>query len=184
MSDEMDFSNLNLAALAEMQTDGIDAIQTLLFPVGIYAVKNQSVLLGMSEPEPGALDKDGNPQLPLFFVDFKHEVIEAKPADPKVDADKLVGRILSERHMLWPKQMQDMIALLKGKYKKAGFNYQEPSHMGGLEGGTPGWLDNAVEQLFMIRVKHLKPNPTTGAQRAVYDWNKLATNTGEEDIGG
>jgi len=166
-----DLSSLSLAEMAEMQTDDIKAIKNLLFPLGTYDVRVKSAMLGESRPAPGEVDeRTGKLKLPLFFTDFKFEILAARPVDLDLDPESLVGREISERHTFWPNEFKERIGLLKGRYNEVGFDTS--GHMGGVEGNEPGWIDSAVEQFMEIRVRHGKPN-ADGNQKQYFDWKKI-----------
>lgn len=162
-----DLSSLSLADMAEMETDDIQAIQTILFPIGLYGVKVTAANLGVNTPQAGELDDKGDPKLPLYYVNYRFEVLVAKPTDPAVESEPLVGRSISERHVFWPNEFSERIGLLKGRYEKVGFS--NAGKMGGVEGAEPGWLDSAVDQMLWIKVTHGKPK-ADGSQPAYYDW--------------
>lgn len=172
--------SFTLADFAEMETDDIKAIKSLLFPAGMFGVLVKSVTLGVTKNTEGKIDeKTGAPFPDLYWVDFKAEVVDAEPLDKEIDKESLLGRTISERFTFWPAQMKELIGLLKGRYKEAGFEIN--GKLGGLEGGEPGWLDSAVDKLLIIRVRHGKPNAETGVQRAFYDWKKAPTQGGEQE---
>lgn len=162
----------SLADLAGMDTTEVKVLESRLFPAGLYGVRCTSVILGMNEAKEGIDEKTGQPYLPLPHVTFKYEVLEAEPADKKIESDKLIGRTLSDQIMLWPNQLEDEIGYLKGNYKKIGL--ESDGRLGGMEGGEPGWLDGAVEHMFHIKVTHSKPN-ADGIQRTRITWQKQQT---------
>lgn len=172
-------ASMTLADFAEMETDDIQALDSLLFPMGVYGCRVLSSTLGMQASDPTKLDEEtGLPLPPLFYCETVFEVVEADPTDKKnQDPEKLVGRKITDRQTFWPKQRDEMIGLLKGKYKKAGFNIN--GRMGGVEGAEPGWIDSAVDQFAIIRVRHSKPN-AEGRQRIFIDWDKAPT-AGEQE---
>jgi len=164
-------ASMTLADFADMDTDEIKALDSLLFPAGVYGVRITQAQLGMNESDPNKIDeKTGLPYPPLFYVEFKYEVLEAEPIDRSLDVDSLVGRVITDRHTFWPSNFKDQIGLLKGKYKKAGLSID--GKVGGMEGGEPGWIDGAVDHIMVLRVKTSKPN-SEGMQRNFYDWAQV-----------
>lgn len=163
-------AEFSLASFAEMETDDIKALDSLLPPAGIFAMKVTSAQLGQNPPKEGIDEDTGLPYLPLVYLQFKYEVLDAQPADKAVDPETLLGRTWSERFTFWPKQLQDNIALLKGRYAKAGV--PNSGRMGGLEGGEPGWIDGIVEEIIKVKIRH-STNKTTGNTNAYFDWMKF-----------
>lgn len=136
----------SLAELAALDTSEVKAITSLLPAVGIYTVKGVEVKGGQREPQ------EGKP--PLFYFNFVSDVVEFKPADKSIDPETVVGRKLIDSFTLWPAQFQDMIGLLKGRYKAIGLSNDSPSNLGGVEGAAPGWLDNIVGHVYKVKVTH------------------------------
>lgn len=165
MSTVTETSGFSLADFAGTDTTEVKELTSLLPPAGVFAVRTTSAILGMNEAEEGAVNKDGTPKQNLFFTNFKYEVLEAAPLDKSVDADKLVGRNLSQRFTFWPSNFEEQIGLLKGMYKKVGLDNK--GKIGGMEGGEPGWMDGVVEHMFKIRIRHGKVN---GNDQAFFDW--------------
>jgi hypothetical protein len=167
---------LDLATLADMDTEEVKGITTILFPEGIAAVKITEARLGQTQVAEGEVDEKGNPKIPQPFVQFGFEVADFQPTDKGLDGEDFIGRKLSERHTLWTSELKERIALLKGTFEKCGLSTS--GKLGGLEGGEPGWLDEAVDQLIMIRIKHSRPRNPGDEPRARYKWEKLETNQG------
>ena len=171
-------AEFSLASFAEIVTDDIKALDSLLPPAGIFAMRITSAQLGENPAKEGIDEKTGMPYLPLFFLQFKYEVLEAQPVDKGVDPETLVGRVWNERFTFWPAQMQDNIGLLKGRYQKAGI--PNTGRMGGLEGGEPGWVDGAVESMIKVKIRHAT-NKNNGSTNAYFDWVKLPTPVAEAE---
>lgn len=168
-----DMAGFSLADLGNTETDEIKAIETLLFAQGLYDVKIVSMTLG-SLPAKEGLDDKGNPFAPLFYVDEKYEVLEAQPLDKAIDAESLQGRTITNRTTFWARSMvefQEQIGLLKGRFQKAGLD--NSGRIGGVEGGEPGWLDNAADEIIKIKVTHSKEN-SEGVQYQRVAWQKKA----------
>lgn len=162
-----------LADLAGMETDEIQTLDSRLFPAGLFGVRCTSVILGMREAKEGINEKTGQPYLPVPFVTYKFEILEANPVDKKIESDKLIGRTLTDSITLWPDSIEEEIGVLKGNYKRIGLD--NSGRLGGMEGGEPGWLDGANEHTFYIKVTHGRPN-AEGVQRARIYWQKSEQN--------
>ena len=176
-ADEM--NGFSLADLGNTETDEIKAIESLLFTPGLYDVKIVSMALGQLPAKEG-LDDKGNPYAPLFYVDEKYEVLEAEPLDKAIDAESLQGRTITNRTTFWARSMaefQEQIGLLKGRFQKAGLD--NSGKIGGVEGGEPGWLDNAADEVIKIKVTHSKPNDE-GVQYQRITWQKKTGGFQEE----
>lgn len=174
-----DMSGFSLADLGNTETDEIKAIESLLFTPGLYDVKIISMNLGQLPAKEG-LDDKGNSYAPLFFVDEKYEVLEAEPLDKAIDPEGLQGRTISNRTTFWARSMpefQEQIGLLKGRFQKAGLD--NTGKIGGVEGGEPGWLDNAADEIIKIKVTHTKPNDE-GVQYQRITWQKKSGGFQEE----
>ena len=145
----------SLADLADMNTDEIKSLDSRLFPEGIFAVRGTEALLSKSEKE--GIDPETNePFLPLFALNHKFEILEAKPLDKGIDPESMVGRVLTQRRTFWPKSFLEEIALVKGDYEKIGL--ETAGRMGGAEGSEPGWIEGIVDHTFALKVTHSKPN--------------------------
>jgi hypothetical protein len=171
---EVGSGGLNLAELADMDTEEVKGITTILFPTGIVAAKITEARLGQTEVREGEVDDKGNPKIPQPFVQFGFEVADFQPVDKSLNGEEYIGRKLSERHTLWTSELKDRIALLKGTFEKCGLDTS--GKLGGLEGGEPGWLDRAVDELVMLRISHTRPRNPGDEPRARYKWEKLETN--------
>lgn len=163
MTDQLEESAdtfFSLADLAALDTDSIQAMTSRVPYAGIYTVIGESVKGAQGEP------KDGKPGLLSFR--FAAEILEAEVTDKTINPDDLKGRKLNESYTLWPKEMQTMLALLKGRYQKVGLAHTGTGlGLGGVEGQPPGWLDAIVGHKFQIRVRtYIKDGET----RAAYDW--------------
>lgn len=158
---------LSLSALAEFDTTGLSAMTSRLPPKGIFLVRDKSVML----TEKPSQDPD-KPN--LYMVTFKYECLEATLADPEVDAEAMVGREFTETYTLWPDQMQELIQLLMGRYKKVGLEHH--GRLGGVAEMEPGWLDGVVDHVFNLRIRHWTTK--SGNEQAGYDW--APAETGEE----
>lgn len=169
-------SDFSLAEFADYVTDDIKELDSLLPPMGTFYVEVVSANLGKNPPKEGINPDTQLPYPPLVFTGFKYKVLQATPADKSIDADTWVGRPLSERHTFWPAQFKDSIGLLKGRYKKVGF--ENNGRLGGVEGGEPGWIDSAVGQILGLKCKHI---PKNGSFIAVYDWFKAEVEGGESE---
>lgn len=174
-----DMAGFSLADLGNTETDEIKAIESLLFTPGLYDVKIVSMNLGQLPAKEGLNDK-GEPYAPLFYVDEKYEVLEAEPLDKSVDAESLQGRTITNRTTFWARsqtEFLEQIGLLKGRFQKAGLN--NSGRIGGVEGGEPGWLDGAADEIIKIKVTHSKPNDE-GVQYQRITWQKKAGGFQEE----
>lgn len=165
---------LDLASLADMDTDEVQGITTILFPMGIAAVKITEARLGQTQVAEGEVDKDGKQKIPQPFVQFGFEVADFDPVDKTLNGEDFIGRKLSERHTLWTSELKERIALLKGTFEKCGLS--TAGKLGGLEGGEPGWLDGSIDQLIMLRITHSRPRNPGDEPRARYKWERLVTN--------
>ena len=174
MSADANVASMSLADFAEMDTSDVAAVKSLLFPAGIYGVRIQHAIAGQTMPEAGKTDDNGDPLPPLFWIEFKYEILEAAPADKSVDVEKMIGRTLTERFTLWPDQFKEMIGLLKGsRYKLVGL--PTDGRLGGVEGAEPGWIDGANDKMILLKVRHKK-------ERAYYDWAPVKGMESEEQI--
>lgn len=137
----------SLADLAGMNTDAVATLTSLLPAVGVYTVRGLDIKAGRNEGQ------DGKP--PLFFFTFSSEILDAKLVDKNIDVEALVAakRKLSDSFTLWPNQFQDMIGLLKGRYKTIGLP-NTGERLGGVEGQPPGWLDGIVNYVYKVKVTH------------------------------
>jgi len=174
-----DMAGFSLADLGNTETDEIKAIESLLFTPGLYDVKIVSMNLGQLPAKEGLNDK-GEPYAPLFYVDEKYEVLEAEPLDKSVDAESLQGRTITNRTTFWARsqtEFLEQIGLLKGRFQKAGLN--NSGRIGGVEGGEPGWLDGAADEIIKIKVTHSKPNDE-GVQYQRITWQKKTGGFQEE----
>lgn len=169
-------AEFSLADFANQETDEVKELDSLLMPLGTYAVKVTSVALGGGERKEGIDEKTGMPYLPLFFVERKYEIIEAQLVDKKIDADKYVGRTIRDRITFWPNGYDDTVGLLKGDYKRVGL--PNTGRLGGLEGAEPGWMDGAVDAIIGLKCTYFKQN---GEDRARYKWFRLDVGTAELD---
>lgn len=151
----------SLADLAGMDTSDIAVVSSRLPAAGLYTVIGTEVKLGM-------MDKNGDkPQ--LAYINFGFEVLDFEPTK-EMDEEaiqRIIGRKLSDRSTLWPEDMAESIGLVKGNYKRAGINIEEPKNLGGVEGQPQGWLDNMVEKIFQIRIRH---GLSKGEERAFINW--------------
>lgn len=159
----------SLASFADTNTDDIVALDSLVPPAGAFGVRVSGAALGENEKKEGIDPNTGMPYLPLFFAAYKYEILSADPLDKNVDGEKLKGRVLNDRFTFWPTQMQEYIGLLKGRYRKAGI--ATDGRMGGVEGGEPGWIDGAVDQIIGLKIRHGKN--ADGSPRAYFDWFNL-----------
>lgn len=153
MSNEM---YMSLADLAEMNTDEIAVLMSRLPEAGMFLVQCTGATAGESRVE-------GKP--PLFRFGFKSEILVAEPLNKELDAEKLVGKNLTESYTLWPDQLAESIGLLKGRYIQVGLT--PAGRMGGVEGAAPGWIDTIVGHKFWIRVRRFT---ASGTERAGFDW--------------
>lgn len=167
--------DFSLAEFADQDTSDIKELDSLLPPMGVFYVKITTAKLGENPPKEGLDPKTGMPYPKLIYTGYKYQVLQALPADKSIDADTWTNRVLSERHTFWPAQLKDSIGLLKGRYKKVGF--ENSGRMGGVEGGEPGWIDGAEEKIIGLKCKHI---PKNGSSIAVYDWFKVEVE-GEAD---
>lgn len=161
-------SGFSLADFANTTTDEIKELDSLLMPMGTYAVKVVSAQLGQGEAKEGIDEKTGMPYLPLFYLERKYEVLECNLVDKSLDNQRFVGRTIKDRVTFWPSDIESHIGLLKGDYKRVGL--PNSGRMGGLEGAEPGWIDNAVDQLIGLKCTYYKQN---GEDRARWKWFKL-----------
>lgn len=167
-------ADFSLADFADQVTDDIKELDSLLPPMGTFYVQITAANLGENPPKEGIDPKTSLAYPKLIYTGFKYKVLQAEPADKSIDADTWTNRVLSERHTFWPAQFKDSIGLLKGRYKKVGID--NSGRLGGLEGGEPGWIDNAVEVVIGLKCKHI---PKNGSAIAVYDWFKVETSESE-----
>lgn len=161
-------TGFSLADFANTVTDDIKALDSLLPPAGTFACRINSAMLGENETKDGIDPQTNEPYLPLFFAEFKCEVLEAQPLDKDIDPSTLIGRVINDRFTFWPSAFNDMIGLLKGRYKKVGFDIN--GRVGGMEGGEPGWLDGANEKIIGLKIVHRTRKDDT---RAYFSWFKL-----------
>lgn len=136
----------SLADLANMDTSSIKELTNLVPAAGVYQMRGLEVRGGESQNEDTSKPK-------LFFFNFVSEVLAAKLIDKTVDSEAVVGRRLTDSFTLWPNQFQDMVGLLKGRYKTIGLPNNGP-RIGGVEGQEPGWLDGWVAHEYGVKVSH------------------------------
>lgn len=172
-------AGFSLSDFANMETDEIKELDSLLMPQGTYAVKVQSAMLGQRDAKEGINEKTGLPFAPLFYCERKYEVLECNLVDKSIDNQRYIGRTIKDSKTFWPESFQDDIALLKGDYKRVGIDNK--GRMGGLEGGEPGWIDNAIEQLIGLKCTHWKDK--SGQDRVQWKWFKLDDAASEEEAG-
>jgi hypothetical protein len=152
---------LSLADLANMNTDGVAAVTSLVPKAGVYTMKGEEVKGGQRPEQEG--------KAPLYYFNFVGEILEAKLIDKSVDPESVVGRKLTDSYTLWPAQFSDMIALLKGRYQLIGLPNTGP-RLGGIEGQEPGWLDGYAGHVYKVKVSHF--NDKQGQQRARFTYLK------------
>lgn len=161
-------SGFSLADLAGMNTDAIQTLTSLIPAVGVYTVNGLEVKIGQNAAQ------EGKP--PLYFVNFQAEILDAKLVDKKIDVEQLVAskRKLMDSFTLWPNQFQDMIGLLKGRYKTIGLP-NTGERIGGVEGQPPGWLDGIVNHRYRVKVTHFDSKGETRARFAYMPLEDSAT---------
>lgn len=162
-------AGFSLADLANLDTDDIQVLMSRLPAEGIFVVRGTEVKAGMNEP------KDDKP--PLMYFQYQMEILDAKPLDKKVDPETLVGKNLRERYTLWPKDLAEILGLLKGRYKTV--NLPTAGVLGGVEGQEPGWTDGIVNHVFRVRVRHWEGK--TGQVNVQFDWLAYETEESEEN---
>lgn len=168
---ESETSSFSLADLANLDTTEIQTLMSRLPDEGIFIVRGTSVAAGMNEP------KEDKP--PLMYVAFEVEILEAKPHDKTKDPESYVGKTLKERYTLWPDQFQELVGLLKGRYKTV--NLPNEGRFGGVDGQEPGWVDGIVNHIFSVRVRHWTSNKS-GQTNAQFDWLPYETeDSGNEE---
>lgn len=159
----------SLADLANMNTEQVRELTSLVPAVGIYRVRGVEVKTSQSEPQ------DNKP--PLFTISFVNEILSAKPVNKEIDPESLVGRRLTDSHTLWPNQFTDMIGLVKGRYKTIGLANNGP-RLGGVEGQEPGWLDGIVGHDYEVKVNHYIDKQ--GNTRARFTYLKAESSEGQQ----
>jgi len=157
IENEAGFMSLADLAAMDAQAEGIAVLTSRLPAAGMYIVRGKEVKASESR-------KEGEP--PLFSFIFTAEILEAKPLDKEVDAERLVGRTLTERYTLWPTDFREAVGLMMGRYKIIGLPFE--GRMGGVEGQEPGWLDGLTGHLFQVRVRHFTDKNNN--ERAGFDW--------------
>lgn len=160
----------SLADLAAMDTSAIKELTSLVPAAGVYKVRGVEVRGGKSTPP-----DDGKDRPPLFFFNFNSEILAAKLVDKNVDPETQVGRRLVDSFTLWPAQFNDLIGLLKGRYKLLGL--PNSGVIGGVEGQEPGWLDGIVSHEYDVKVSHFVNK--SGDTRARFTYMKPAAPAGE-----
>lgn len=150
---------MSLAEMASQSTDDVATLTSRTPPGGVFHVKCKSFVGKEGE------SVDGKP--PLHRYNIGYEVLIAKPVDKNLDPEALVGRTFTESYTFWPSDLAGTIGLLKGRFQKVGLPNQ--GHMGGVEGGEPGWADGAIEAEFDIQIRTAIKD---GEPRAFYDWIK------------
>lgn len=145
IENEVGMDGLSLAQLASLDTTEIRAITSLIPPAGVFRMRGLEVKGGQSQPQ------EGKP--PLFFFNFASEVLGAKLVDKSLDPEQMVGRRITDSFTLWPAQFQDMIGLMKGRYKTIGLPNEGP-RLGGVEGQEPGWLDQWTNHEYTVKISH------------------------------
>ena len=149
----------SLADLAELNTDEITTLMSRLPEEGIFVVRGTEVKAGQNPPK-----EEG--QAPLLYFAYQMEILQAFPLDKNKDPEDFVGKTLRERYTLWPKDIQEILGLLKGRYKTIGL--ENTGRLGGVEGQEPGWIDGIVSHVFKVRVRHW--TGSNGNTNAQYDW--------------
>jgi hypothetical protein len=169
-------SGFSLADFANTETDDIKELNSLLMPVGTYAVKITELKLGEREKKEGIDPKTGMEYLPLYYLARQYEVLEANLVDKTEDPDRFIGRKINDSVTFWPSDVASQIGLLKGDFKRCGI--PNSGRMGGLEGGEPGWIDGGVDKIIGLKCTHGTRN---GEQFARYKWFKLDTGEAEQE---
>lgn len=149
----------SLAELANMETDDIAILTSQLPPAGAFIVQSKPATL---------IEKQSNdPSKPnLYMVKFDSQILEVESLlDKSLDPEDVGKRSLKETFTLWPSQMNEMIGLLRGRWKLVGLD--SSGRMGGIEGVT-GWLDKLDGHIHKIRVRHFEDK--NGVNRAAFDW--------------
>lgn len=160
MSDETMFS---LADLAQLNTDDISAKLSRAYIPGIYNVIGKSVKMTQLESK-----KEGEPG--LIQVAFVYEVLSATATKKteQEEIERMIGRDIRDSYTIWPNDIRDSLALLKGRYQKAGIE-NSGMGVGGVEGQEPGWLDNVVNAQLGLKIgSYVKDGET----RNRFDWAK------------
>lgn len=155
---------VSLMDLATFDTDEIGTLLSRNLPDGLYTMAITD--FEGSETEP----KDDKPPL----VQFKYEyTVESAQLVKKGEYDPvtLVGRKVPHTITFWPKDLQQVIGLLKGSYQKVGLPNTGPIGGAVAMGGQPGWADNAVGARIIVKVQSFMSN---GQERTFYEWVKAA----------
>lgn len=149
----------SLADLAGLDTSDIAVVSSRLPMAGLWTVLCKSAELSVEKPKEAG-------QQPLPKISHKFESIKIDPTEKPEDFDPATtaGRRLSDVSVLWPKDFQEAVGLLKGKYKRVGL--PTDGKLGGIEGQS-GWIDGAVDAIMVIKVRHYE---SKGETRASIDW--------------
>lgn len=162
----------SLAELANMDTSAVKELTSLVPAAGVYHVRGTEVRGGQSQSQ-------DETKPPLFFYNFSAEILSAKLIDKSVDPEAVVGRRLTDSYTLWPAQFNDLIGLLKGRYKTLGLPNTGP-RIGGVEGQEPGWLDGIVSHEYDVRVGHYTDKAGNTRARFTYLKPQAAAEAGAE----
>lgn len=162
---------LSLADLAGMNTDAIVTLTSRVPHAGVFRVVGTKV---EGKESPGV---EGKP--PLIRFNYQYEIVSGTLVDKTIDIETVLGKKLTESYTLWPDQLAELLGLLKGRYQIIGLP-NAGTHLGGLEGMEPGWLDGIVGHEFDLRVRTYV---SKGETRAAFDYLKpVITAPAEEEV--
>lgn len=162
MSEKVKMAITSLSDFASTNTDDVSVLKSRLAAAGTFIVRGQSIEVSLQEKKD--VDQDD-----MFVLMIKSEILQATPNDDSLDPESFEGRVVSERYVLWPSDMEEAIGLLKGRFVKVGLGTD--GNLGGVEGEPAGWLDTYAEHPHTLKIRHATTK--NGDERAYFDWNKL-----------
>jgi hypothetical protein len=154
-----DFAFASLMDLATLDTSELQAQTSRLQTKGIYILALEDLKF-VEQPA-------SDPAEPMnYILNIKGMCMGFEPLDKDAAPVEMEGKSISERYFIYGKDLRQAIQLLMGRYKTVGFRHK--GIMGGVEGSEPGWIDDAMGKMVVLRVNHYTPKD--GQERAQYDW--------------
>jgi len=135
---------MSLADFAADNSDDVAIIMSRLPEPGTFICRGLDVRAERSKPS--------NPeQEPMITVTLTHEILLAEPLDTERNSDDLIGRTITERYVLWPRDFREALGMLRGEYTRVGLPVTGPN---GGDGITVGWLDGMIGWPYELRINH------------------------------
>lgn len=151
--------SFSLMDLMEFNSDEVMTLTTRNLPDGIYVFLVKDFEAKDSEP------KDDKPALAQFV--YAYEVESAKLVDKKLDPLAFVGRESRDTITFWPRDLPQVIGLLKGNYQKVGLE---------TKGQIGVWAPAIIGHRITCKVQSSTRN---GQSRVYYEWMGPAKPAGE-----